>query len=46
MVNIGGNGCCYVGRAIKVWLEHNKPECKEFISDPYKDRIGDSLAII
>ena len=36
MINVGIIGCGFVGGALKDWLEHNNPECKLFISDPYK----------
>ena len=36
MINVGIIGCGFVGGALKNWLEHNNPECKLFISDPYK----------
>ena len=34
MINDGIIGCGFVGGALKNWLEHNKPECKLFVSDP------------
>ena len=36
MINVGIIGCGFVGGALKNWLENNNPECKLFISDPYK----------
>lgn len=36
MINVGIIGCGFVGGALKDWLEKNNPECKLFISDPYK----------
>ena len=36
MIKVGIIGCGFVGGALKNWLENNNPECKLFISDPYK----------
>ena len=36
MINVGIIGCGFVGGALKNWLENNNPDCKLFISDPYK----------
>ena len=36
MINVGIIGCGIVGMALKEWLEQSNPECKLFISDPYK----------
>ena len=36
MIKVGIIGCGFVGGALKNWLENNNPECKLYISDPYK----------